>query len=71
MYFENHLTADDLQRAHDICPNPPPAKLMAGSFCALLEAIDTRRQHVIRDPHPSSCGSICQGMPLRRTTECR
>jgi hypothetical protein len=27
----------------------------------------TRRQHVIPDPHPSSCGSICQGMPLRRT----
>jgi hypothetical protein len=27
----------------------------------------TRRQHVIPDPHPSSCGSICQGMPRRRT----
>ena len=27
----------------------------------------TRRQHVIPDPHPSSCGSICHGMPLRRT----
>jgi len=26
-----------------------------------------RRQHVIPDPHPSSCGSMCQGMPLRRT----
>jgi hypothetical protein len=26
-----------------------------------------RRQHVIPDPHPSSWGSICQGMPLRRT----
>jgi hypothetical protein len=26
-----------------------------------------RRQHVIPDPHPSSCGSICQGIPLRRT----
>src|SRR5262245_1777275 len=26
-----------------------------------------RRQHVIPDPHPISCGSICQGMPLRRT----
>jgi hypothetical protein len=26
-----------------------------------------RRQHVIPDPHPSSGGSICQGMPLRRT----
>jgi hypothetical protein len=27
----------------------------------------TRRQYVIPDPHPSSCGSIRQGMPLRRT----
>jgi hypothetical protein len=27
----------------------------------------TRRQHVIPDPHPSSCGRICQGIPLRRT----
>ncbi len=27
----------------------------------------SRRQHVIPDPHPSSCGSSCQGMPLRRT----
>lgn len=26
-----------------------------------------RRQHVIPDPHPSSRGSICQEMPLRRT----
>jgi hypothetical protein len=26
-----------------------------------------RRQHVIPDPHPSSCGSICQGILLRRT----
>jgi len=26
-----------------------------------------RSQHVIHDPHPSSCGSICQGIPLRRT----
>src|SRR5438105_15903173 len=25
------------------------------------------RQHVIPDPHPSFCGSICQGMSLRRT----
>jgi hypothetical protein len=40
MYFENRLTDADLQRAHDISPNPPPAMLMAGSFCALLEAIE-------------------------------
>jgi hypothetical protein len=26
-----------------------------------------RRQHVIPDPHPNCCGSICQGIPLRRT----
>jgi hypothetical protein len=30
-----------------------------------------RRQHVIPDPHPSSCGSICQGIPLRRRRQCR
>ena len=29
----------------------------------------TRRQHVIPDPQPSSCGSIWQGMPLRRTNQ--
>ena len=27
----------------------------------------TRRQHVIPDPHASSCGSICHGIPLQRT----
>src|SRR5262249_49274765 len=26
-----------------------------------------RINHVIPDPHSSSCGSICHGMPLRRT----
>jgi hypothetical protein len=26
-----------------------------------------RRQHVIPEPQPSSCGNICHGMPLRRT----
>jgi hypothetical protein len=26
-----------------------------------------RRPHVVPHPHPSSCGSIRQGMPLRRT----
>jgi hypothetical protein len=29
-----------------------------------------RRQHVIPDPHLSSCGSLCQGIPLRRTKSC-
>jgi hypothetical protein len=27
----------------------------------------SRRQHVLPDPHPISFGSICQGIPLRRT----
>ena len=40
MYVENHLTDDDMQRAHDNCPNPPPATLLAGSYLSLLEAID-------------------------------
>jgi hypothetical protein len=26
-----------------------------------------RRQHVMAEPHPSSCGSISQGMPVRNT----
>jgi hypothetical protein len=26
-----------------------------------------RRQHVIPEPQPSSCGNICHGIPLRRT----
>jgi hypothetical protein len=32
MYFENHLTADDLQRAHDICPNPHSARAMCACW---------------------------------------
>jgi hypothetical protein len=28
-----------------------------------------RRPHVIPEPHSSSCGSICQGMRLRRTNK--
>ena len=27
----------------------------------------SRRQHVLPDPQPISCGSICHGIPLRRT----
>ena len=27
----------------------------------------SRRQHVIPEPQPNSCGNICHGMPLRRT----
>src|SRR5689334_6213457 len=49
MYFDNRLTDDDMQRAHDACPNPPPALLMAGSYCALLEAIDIFTQESV---HP-------------------
>ena len=41
MYFVNNLTDDDFQRVHDTCPDPPPAMLLAGSFAALLEAIDS------------------------------
>jgi hypothetical protein len=55
MYFDNRLTEDDVQRAHDICPNPPPALLMAGSFAALLEAIDTYTQETV---HPVTTGML-------------
>jgi hypothetical protein len=55
MYFEKHLTEDDLQRAHDICPDPPPATLMAESFCALLEAIDINTQETV---HPVTSGML-------------
>ncbi len=55
MYFDNRLTDDDLQRAHDLSPNPPPAMLMAGSFCALLEAIDLYTQEKV---HPVTSGML-------------
>jgi hypothetical protein len=55
MYFENRLTEDDPQRAHVISPNPPPAMLMAGSFCALLEAIDVYTQETV---HPVTSGML-------------
>jgi hypothetical protein len=55
MYFDNHLTEADMQRTHDICPNPPPALLMAGSFAALLEAIDTYTQETV---HPVTSGML-------------
>jgi hypothetical protein len=47
MCFDNRLTDDDLQRVHGTCPNPPPALLMAGSFAALLEAIDIYTQESV------------------------
>jgi hypothetical protein len=40
VYIENHLSDDDMQRAHHRCPNPPPVTLLAGSYLCLLEAID-------------------------------
>jgi hypothetical protein len=57
MYIEKHFTEDDLQRAHDICPDPPPATLMADSFCALLEAIDIYTQETV---HPVMSGMLGQ-----------
>jgi hypothetical protein len=39
MWIENHLTDEDLQRAHDQTPQPPPATVLAGSYLALLEAV--------------------------------
>jgi hypothetical protein len=55
MYFDNRLTEDDMQRVHDICPSPPPALLMAGSFAALLEAIDSYTQETV---HPVMSGML-------------
>ena len=55
MYVEKHLTEEDLQRVHDTCPNPPPALLMAGSFAALLEAIDIYTQESV---HPVTSGML-------------
>lgn len=40
MYIENRLTDDDMQRAHDRSPVPPPPTLLAGSYLSLLEAVD-------------------------------
>lgn len=55
MFFDNRLNEDDMQRVHDTCPNPPPALLMAGSFAALLEAIDTYTQETV---HPVASGML-------------
>lgn len=55
MYFVNNLTDDDLQRVHDTCPDPPPAMLMAGSFAALLEAIDIFTHEAV---HPVTSGML-------------
>jgi hypothetical protein len=55
MFFDNRLTGDDMQRMHDNCPNPPPPLLLAGSFAALLEAIDTYTQE---SEHPVMSGML-------------
>ena len=47
MWIENHLTDDDLQRAHDHTPQPPPATLLAGSYLALLEAVEIFTQESV------------------------
>ncbi len=47
MYIENHLTDDDMQRAHDISPVPPAPTLLAGSYLSLLEAIDIFTQESV------------------------
>ena len=51
---------------HTIWTTPRPSPL-ALEWKNRIHQSRRRRQHVIPDPHPSSCGSICQGMPLRRT----
>ncbi len=62
MYIENHLTDDDMQRAHDRCPNPPPATLLAGSYLSLLEAIDIFTRESV---HPVTSGLLA---PTARET---
>lgn len=62
MYIENHLTGDDMQRAHDRCPNPPPATLLAGSYLSLLEAIDIFTRESV---HPVTSGLLA---PTARET---
>ena len=59
MYFVNNLTDDDFQRVHDTFPDPPRAMLLAGSFAALLEAIDIYTHEAV---HP-----VASGMLLRVT----
>jgi hypothetical protein len=68
------------QRGRNNCPPPPtanrsdhfePASRATRSApdrrCRPFCQSRKRHQHVIPDPHASSCGSICHGMPLRRT----
>jgi hypothetical protein len=55
VYIENHLTDDDMQRAHDRCPDPPPATLLAGSYLSLLETIDIFTRESV---HPVTTGLL-------------
>jgi hypothetical protein len=55
MYFVNNLTDDDFQWVHDTCPDPPPAMFLAGSFAALLEAIDIYTHEAV---HPVTSGML-------------
>ena len=49
MWIQNELSDDDMQRAHDTSPKPPAATTLAGSYLALLEAIDLFTQEFV---HP-------------------
>ena len=37
----------------------------------IMRPLGRRRQHVIPDPHPSSCGSICQEYRCAGRRQCR
>lgn len=47
MYIANDLSDDDMQRAHDVSPKPPPPTLLAGSYLALLEAVNIFTQESV------------------------
>ena len=49
MWIQNELSDDDMQRAHDTSPKPPATTTLAGSYLALLEAIDLFTQEFV---HP-------------------
>jgi hypothetical protein len=47
VFVQDNLTEAHMQRAHDNSPNPPPPTLLAGSYLALLEAIDIFTQESV------------------------
>ena len=47
VYIANDLSDDDMQRAHDVSPKPPPPTLLAGSYLALLEAVNIFTQESV------------------------